>query len=76
MALPDGYALQEAEDPASVEEIDPERRAVGDGQQRFWAEFVDGLELDDPEQPKPRPARVRYITLPYRRAPAGLRSIA
>jgi hypothetical protein len=64
VALPDGYALQEAEDPANVEEIDPERRAVGDAQQRFWAEFVDGLKLDDPEQPKPRPARIGYITLP------------
>jgi hypothetical protein len=64
VALPDGYALQEAEDPANVEEIDSERRAVGDAQQRFWAEFVDGLKLDDPEQPKPRPARIGYITLP------------
>jgi hypothetical protein len=64
VALPDGYALQEAEDPASVEEIDPERKVVGDAQQRFWAEFVDGLKLDDPEQPKPRPARIGYITLP------------
>jgi hypothetical protein len=64
VALPDGYGLEEAEDPTNIAEIDPERRAVGDAQQRFWAEFVDGLKLDDPEQPKPRPARIGYITLP------------
>jgi hypothetical protein len=63
VALPDGYAIEEAEDPTNVEESDPERSALGDEQQRFWAEFLDHLKLDDPEQPKPRAARLGYITL-------------
>lgn len=63
VALPDGYAIEEAEDPANVVEIDPERTALGDAQQRFWAEFLGHLKLDDPEQPKPRAARMGYITL-------------
>jgi hypothetical protein len=68
VALPDGYALQEAEDPTNVADIDPERSALADAQQRFWAEFLNDLKLDDPEQPKPRPARLGYIgfSLPAR----------
>ena len=63
VALPDGYAIEEADDPTTVTEIDPERSALGDAQQRFWAEFRGHLKLDDPEQPKPRAARMGYITL-------------
>jgi hypothetical protein len=63
VAVPDGYVV-EVEDPTSVAEIDPERTALGDQSQRFWTEFVDHyLKLDDPEQPKPRPARLGYISL-------------
>jgi hypothetical protein len=64
VALPDGYIVQEPEDAASAEDIDPERKAVRDAQRQFWAEFINGLRLDDPEQPKPKPARIGYITLP------------
>jgi len=67
VAVPDGYALEEAEDPASVAGIDPERSALAEHSQRFWKEFLDNyLKLDDPEQPKPRPARLGWIgfTLP------------
>jgi hypothetical protein len=64
VALPDGYIVQEPEDAASAEDIDPERKAVRDAQRQFWAEFINGLKLDDPEQPKPNPARIGYITLP------------
>src|SRR5260370_7716919 len=64
VAVPDGYSVDEAEDPTSVAEIDPERTALGDQSQRFWTEFIDHyLKLDDPEQPKPRPARLGYISL-------------
>src|SRR5262249_27918967 len=64
VAVPDGYTLEEAEDPTSVAEIDPERTALGDQSQRFWTEFVEKhLKLDDPEQPKPKPARLGYISL-------------
>jgi hypothetical protein len=64
VAVPDGYAVDEAEDSTGVAEIDPERVALGDQSQRFWTEFLDHyLKLDDPEQPKPRPARLGYISL-------------
>jgi len=62
VALPDGYAIEEPEDLANVAEIDPERSALADQTQRFWAEFLDGLKLDDPDQPKPKPARLGYIS--------------
>jgi hypothetical protein len=64
VAVPDGYAVDEAEDPTGVAEIDPERTALGDQSQRFWTEFLDNyLKLDDPEQPKPRPARLGFISV-------------
>jgi hypothetical protein len=65
VAVPDGYSVDEAEDPTSVAEIDPERTALGDQSQRFWTEFPDNyLKLDDPEQPKPKPARLGYVSFP------------
>jgi hypothetical protein len=64
VAVPDGYALDEVEDPTSVAEIDPDRTELAEQSKRFWTEFVcDYLKLDDPEQPKPRPARLGYISL-------------
>jgi hypothetical protein len=58
VALPHGYALEEAEDPAGPSEIDPDRSAQAEALQRFWREFLDGyLKLDDPEQQIPSPAR-------------------
>jgi hypothetical protein len=68
--LPAGYALQEAADAESETQLNPERAALSDAQQRFWAEFLADLKLDDPEQPIPRPARLGYLgfMLP---APAG-----
>ncbi len=48
----------------------PERRALAEERLRFWAEFLTCLKLDDPEQPKPRPARSEWFgfSLP---APGG-----
>ncbi|MGE0257836.1 MAG: hypothetical protein AB7H71_18470 [Alphaproteobacteria bacterium] len=64
VAVPDGYVLDEVEDPNSAVEVDPERAALGEQSKRFWTEFIDYyLKLDDPEQPKPRPARQGYISL-------------
>jgi len=63
VALPDGYAIEEAEDPTNIAELDPERSAVGDAHQGFWAEFLNHLMLDDPEQPRPKAARMGYIGL-------------
>lgn len=63
VAVPDGYVIQEVEDPTSDVEIDPERSAVADAQQQFWMEFLKYLKLDDPEQPRPKAARIGYITL-------------
>jgi hypothetical protein len=64
VAVPDGYVIDEVEDPTSVAEINPERTELAEQSKRFWTEFIDGyLKLDDPEQPKPRPARLGYISL-------------
>jgi hypothetical protein len=64
VAVPDGYVVAEVEDPTSVAEIDPERTKLAEQSKQFWTEFVDHyLKLDDPEQPKPRPARLGYISL-------------
>ncbi len=63
VALPDGYVLQEVEDVPMTGEVDPDRSALADEQQRFWTEFLPYLKLDDPEQPKPRASRQGYITL-------------
>jgi hypothetical protein len=64
VAVPDGYALDEVEDATSVAEIDPDRTELAEQSKRFWTEFInDYLKLDDPEQPKPRPARLGYISL-------------
>ena len=61
IAVPDGH---EVEDPTSIAEIDPERTALGEQSRRFWTEFIDHyLKLEDPEQPKPRPSRLGYISL-------------
>ena len=63
VAVPDGYMV-EAEDEGDVGEIDPDRAALAEQSQRFWKEFIDNhLKLDDPEQPKPRPSRLGYISL-------------
>jgi hypothetical protein len=63
VAVPDGYMV-EAEDGGSIAEIDPERSELAEQSQRFWTEFIDNyLKLDDPEQPKPKPARLGYISL-------------
>jgi hypothetical protein len=61
VAMPDGYALQEPLERAVETEVDPERSAFLDAQQQFWKEFLDTLKLDDPEQQKPRPARIGYV---------------
>jgi hypothetical protein len=62
VALPEGHVLEEAEDPAIVAEIDPERTALAVQSEQFWKEFLDVLKLDDPEQPKPKPSRLGYIS--------------
>lgn len=69
VALPDGFALEEDQPPAE-REIDPERAALSDAQQKFWAEFLDHLDLDDPEQSVPKPAKLGYLSFSLP-APAG-----
>jgi hypothetical protein len=61
VALPDGYGVQEPQDAATAVELDPERTALGDTQQRFWEEFLADLKLDDPEQQMPKPPRQGYV---------------
>jgi hypothetical protein len=63
VAVPDGYVV-EAEDGGSGAEIDPDRAVLAEQSHRFWTEFIDDyLKIDDPEQPKPRTARLGFISL-------------
>jgi hypothetical protein len=63
LVLPDGFGVQdEVQNPSDAEEIDTDRSVLGDEQRQFWMEFLDGLKLDDPEQPTARPARLGYIS--------------
>lgn len=70
VTLPEGHALDEGHDAEGGEEADRDRMGLSDEQQSFWKAFLDILELDDPEQQIPKPARQGHIgfTLP---APGG-----
>lgn len=63
IAVPEGFAVEEGDDGEIEREIDPDRAAQADAYQRFWSEFVDGLKLDDPEQPPPKAARQGHTSL-------------
>jgi len=58
VAVPDGYGVEE-EDP-DIEVIDPPPGEY----ERFWTEFLRILKLDDPEQPRPKPAQGPNIRFP------------
>lgn len=62
VALPDGYGVKETDCGVADEGVDPERVALSNAQQRFWAEFLQYVKLDDPEQPIPKPAKAGYLT--------------
>lgn len=62
VAIPEGHELRETETSAIEPECDPEGSALSEERQRFWAEFLATLKLDDPEQPIPKPARQGYLT--------------
>lgn len=64
VSIPDGYALEnqsDVEDSNAKFEADPERAALGNARAEFWRMLLDQLVLDDPEQPRPKPARQGYI---------------
>lgn len=61
IALPDGAALTVA--TSDEQEHDTDTAVLADEQLRFWAEFLSGLRLDDPEQPFPKSSRQGYISL-------------
>jgi hypothetical protein len=60
--MPPGYAVDKDAESDDAKAADPEQTAYGDAAQRFWAEFLAGLKIDDPEQPIPKPARQGYLT--------------
>lgn len=59
VSAPDGHVVVDAQNAAEAvdQDDDPISRI------RFWTEFVQGLQLDDPDQPKPKPGRQGYVTL-------------
>ncbi len=58
IAVPDGHSIEEE----SQDDADPDRQSLATEQQMFWKEFLSGLNLDDPEQPIPRPAKLGYLS--------------
>lgn len=72
VAVPDGFRLRDSTgtEQDNVGELDAERSALSDSQEKFWAEFLAGLKLDDPEQQIPKPARLGYLSF-MMPAPAG-----
>jgi hypothetical protein len=63
VALPSGLSVQDGDPEVSVDEVSPERLNLGDAQQEFWSEFLPFLTLDDPEQQKPKAARLGHLSL-------------
>lgn len=58
IALPDGLAIEEdIEASKSVDEVDD----LTLDRVSFWTQFVEGLRLDDPEQPPPKVSRQGYV---------------
>lgn len=68
VAVPEGFMLESGADGEA--EGDPPLDEMTRDRVRFWTEFVSNLELDDPEQPVPKPGRQGYVAfmLP---APSG-----
>lgn len=64
VSLPDGLVVEEDEAQAIAEGL--ELPDLANDRQAFWAEFLSGLHLDDPEQSIPRPSKQGYMlfTLP------------
>lgn len=58
IAVPDGHSIEEE----SEHDVDPDRQSLSTEQQIFWKEFLSGLNLDDPEQPIPRAAKLGYLS--------------
>lgn len=68
LSLPDGTVLQEDGEDQTSE--DRQTSALSTEREKFWAEFLSELHLDDPEQPVPKPSKQGYLAfmLP---APSG-----
>lgn len=63
VAVPDGFTVEAPQGAVGELDIDADRVALSDTQQKFWASFLPKLQLDDPEQAIPRPPRQGYFTL-------------
>jgi hypothetical protein len=74
VAAPDGMLVSdEAESETSAPRGGPVDEMTAD-RLRFWTDFVNGLALDDPEQPAPKVSKQGYIwvSLPVRNGSAWL----
>lgn len=75
---PDGYSVSDDDDDETVangsKSETPERKAGRERRnavrQAFWRDYLNGLELDEPEQVKPRPALGGHVVFKFG-APGG-----
>ncbi|WP_244639303.1 hypothetical protein [Bosea sp. ANAM02] len=72
IAAPADHIVVEASEPTErrTPATSTETIAAGEAYVRFWSEFLDGLTLDDPEQQKPKPFKLGYLSFSMP-APAG-----
>ena len=63
VAVPEGYMVQVGDrmEPDSPQ-ADAEAAAFSSERQAFWRDFLQGLQLSDPDQPIPPPYKLGYIT--------------
>lgn len=77
ISLPDGYVLHEADESGESTQSLPETPERREARERgnavrhdFWATYLDGLTLDDPEQMLPAPALGGHVVFKFG-APGG-----
>jgi hypothetical protein len=73
VAAPEGMSVVD-DATSGVELIDPQVDELTADRVGFWSDFVEGLELDDPEQAKPKVSKQGYVwvSMPVRSGSAWI----
>lgn len=63
ISVPDGHRVVDDPTTESGNDLDPDREAFASERLQFWTEFLQHLQVDDPEQLIPKPSRAGYISV-------------
>lgn len=65
ISAPEGYRVVDNANTntESGDDLDPVLAAIGAERLQFWTEFLQQLQIDDPEQPVPKASRAGYISM-------------